>query len=195
MTRPEDILAFWLDEVGSAGWYKQDDALDARIREQFGEAWEGLTEGRFGLWLTYPSGVLAYIILADQFPRNMFRGDGRSFASDRIAVAAAKQAIHRGWDMKIDEPARQFFYLPLMHSENLCDQDRCVRLMKERMPDAGDGNLLHAQVHREVIREFGRFPYRNEALGRKSTEAEKTYLSQGGYGATLRGFQAEVEAA
>ncbi|AUC51710.1 MULTISPECIES: DUF924 family protein [unclassified Sagittula] len=195
MARPEDILAFWLDEVGPDGWYKQDEALDQEIRDRFLTAWEGQMQGRYGLWLTYPSGTLAYIVLADQFPRNMFRGQGTAFASDRIALAAAKQAIHRGWDMRIDEPSRQFFYLPLMHSENLCDQDRCVRLMKERMPASGDSNLMHAKVHREVIRQFGRFPYRNDALSRKTTEAEKAFISDGGYGAILRDMQAEAEAA
>ncbi|EBA09554.1 DUF924 family protein [Sagittula stellata] len=195
MARPEDILAFWLDEVGPDGWYKQDEALDQEIRDRFLTAWEGQMQGRYGLWLTYPSGTLAYIVLADQFPRNMFRGKATAFSSDRIALAAAKQAIHRGWDMRIDEPSRQFFYLPLMHSENLCDQDRCVRLMKERMPASGDSNLMHAKVHREVIRQFGRFPYRNEALLRKTTEAEKTFISDGGYGAILRDMQAEAEAA
>ncbi|MGR3692958.1 MAG: DUF924 family protein [Sagittula sp.] len=195
MARPEDILAFWLDEVGPDGWYKQDEALDQEIRDRFLTAWEGQMQGRYGLWLTYPSGTLAYIVLADQFPRNMFRGQGTAFASDRIALAATKQAIHRGWDMRIDEPSRQFFYLPLMHSENLCDQDRCVRLMKERMPASGDSNLMHAKVHREVIRQFGRFPYRNDALSRKTTEAEKAFISDGGYGAILRDMQAEAEAA
>ena len=189
MSKPEDILAFWLDEVGPDGWYKQDAALDAAIRSRFGPAWENAMEGRYGLWLTYPSGTLAYIILLDQFPRNMFRGDGRAFASDAVSLAAAKQAIHRGWDLKIDEPARQFFYLPLMHSENLCDQDRCVRLMKERMPETGASNLLHARVHRQVIREFGRFPYRNDALGRSTTDAEQRFMESGGYGTTLRAMQ------
>jgi uncharacterized protein (DUF924 family) len=190
METPNDILAFWLDDVGPQGWYAQDDALDAAIRDRFLTTWQGAMEGRFGLWLTYPSGVLAYIVLTDQFSRNMFRGDARSFASDAIAKAAAKQAIHRGWDMKIDEPARQFFYLPLMHSENLCDQDRCVRLMKERMPDTGAGNLLHARVHREIIRIFGRFPYRNAALGRSSNPAEADFIAKGGYAALLRDLEA-----
>lgn len=190
MVTPDDILAFWLDEVGPEGWYKQDEALDAQIRERFLPAWEGLMQGRYGLWLTYPSGVLAYIILADQFSRNMFRGQGKAFSSDRVALTAAKQAIHRGWDMKIDEPARQFFYMPLMHSENLCDQDRCVRLMKERMPETGAPNLLHAKVHREVIRQFGRFPYRNDALDRRFTDAERSYVDEGGYGRTLREIEA-----
>ena len=193
MATPEQVLDFWLDEVGPEGWYKQDDALDDTIRSRFLPVWDEAMEGRFGLWLTYPSGVLAYIILMDQFPRNMFRGDRRSFAADRIALAAAKQAIHRGWDMKIDPPARQFFYLPLMHSENLCDQDRCVRLMKERLSDSAD-NLLHARVHREVIRRFGRFPYRNAALGRTDTAAEQAFAAEGGYGAILRGMQEKAAA-
>ena len=190
MSGPEDVLAFWLDEIGPEGWYKQDEDLDTTIRDRFGAMWEGAMEGKYSLWLTYPSGVLAYVILTDQFPRNMFRGDGKSFASDRIALAAAKSAISKNWDMKIDEPARQFFYLPLMHSENLCDQDRCVRLMVERMPEAGASNLLHARAHRQVIRQFGRFPYRNEALSRRPTAPEAEYVAAGGYGETVRELQA-----
>jgi uncharacterized protein (DUF924 family) len=88
--------------------------------------------------------------------------------------------------MKIDEPARQFFYLPLMHSENLADQDRCVRLVLTRLPETGVSNLLHAKAHREVIRRFGRFPHRNAALGRSDTPAEAAFLASGGYGAVVR---------
>lgn len=188
MATPEEILAFWLDEVGADGWYRQDAALDDTIRERFEATWQEAMDGRFGLWLTYPSGALSYIVLLDQFSRNMFRDTKKAFSSDAIALAAAKQAIHRGWDLKIDAPARQFFYLPLMHSENLCDQDRCVRLMMERMPASSD-NLLHARAHREVIRRFGRFPYRNAALGRTNTAAEQRFLDEGGYGAILRELQ------
>ena len=194
MKAPEDILAFWLDETEPEQWYKADEALDAEIRSRFEETWEGAMEGRFGLWLTYPGGALAYILLLDQFSRNMFRGSAKAFSSDAIALAAAKQAIWRGWDMKIDEPARQFFYLPLMHSENLCDQERCIRLMKERLPETGASNLLHARAHREVIREYGRFPTRNEALSRATTTPESGYLQGGGYGEVLRKLQT-VEAA
>jgi uncharacterized protein (DUF924 family) len=190
MVSPDEILRFWLDEIGPAGWYNPTAELDETIRHRFASAWKAVTEGSYGLWLTYPSGTLAYIILTDQFPRNMFRDEGRAFASDDIARTAAKMAIDRDWDLKIDEPARQFFYLPLMHSENLCDQERCVRLMKERMPDAGASNLLHAQAHREVIRQFGRFPYRNDALDRRSSGGESNYLNEGGYGATVRALQA-----
>ncbi|MGR3394474.1 DUF924 family protein [Pseudooceanicola nanhaiensis] len=191
MVTPEDILAFWLDEVGPEGWYQPPAGLDDTIRDRFGAAWQAASEGAYGLWLTHPSGALAYIILMDQFPRNMFRGSGEAFASDRVALAAAKVAVERKWDLKIDPPARQFFYLPMMHSECLSDQERCVRLMKERLPEAGD-NLLHAKAHREVIRRFGRFPYRNEALNRTVTPPEKAYLDAGGYGSTVRGLQEAV---
>ena len=194
MANPEDILAYWLDEVGPDGWYRGDAALDQEIRDRFEHAWAEAQDGACGLWLTYASGALAYLILADQFSRNMFRGTGQAFASDRAARAVAKAAISKGWDMKIDEPARQFFYLPLMHSENLCDQDRCVRLMKERMPETGAENLLHARAHREIIRQFGRFPYRNQALHRETTEAEARCLENGGYGEILRGLKEKVAA-
>ncbi|WP_406649942.1 DUF924 domain-containing protein [Aliisedimentitalea scapharcae] len=190
MVGPDEILRYWLDELGPAGWYSGAAELDQQIRDKFLSTWEAACEGKFSLWLTYPSGTLAYIILMDQFPRNMFRDTGKAFATDRAALAVAKVAINKGWDLKIDEPARQFFYLPLMHSENLCDQDRCVRLMKERMPIAGESNLLHARAHRQVIREFGRFPYRNQALSRHSTGLETAYVQAGGYGHTMRQLQA-----
>ncbi|MEL7091440.1 MAG: DUF924 family protein [Pseudomonadota bacterium] len=187
MVGPEDILSFWLDECTPEQWYKQSDALDATIRTRFGDAWQAAAEGSFSMWLTYPSGALAYIILTDQFSRNLFRDDPRAFALDRAALAAAKSAIARGWDMRIDPPARQFFYMPLEHSENLCDQDRAVRLIHERMGDPH--YLLHARAHREVIRSFGRFPHRNAALGRKTSEAEATFLHNGGYGSVLRALE------
>ena len=193
MAKPEDVLAFWLDECTPADWYKSDAAFDATIRDRFAEAWREAAEGALGLWLTYPSGVLAYIILTDQFPRNMFRDSGDAFATDHLARAAAKVAIDRNWDLKIDEPGRQFFYLPLMHSENLCDQDRAVRLIHSRMPETGVSNQDHACAHRSVIRDFGRFPYRNAALGRKTMASEQLFLDAGGYGAAIRAQQATVE--
>lgn len=189
MTEPDDVLALWLDEVGPKGWYQSSAALDDTIRERFEPALIGAAEGRHSLWLTYPSGALAYILLTDQFSRNMYRGTPAAFATDRIGLAAAKSAIHKRWDLKIDEPARQFFYLPLMHSESLVDQERCVRLICERMPEHGPDNLLHARAHRAEIREFGRFPARNEALGRASTSAERIYLEEGGYASTLRALE------
>ena len=194
MVHPQEVLEFWLDHVGEDGWYKADDAIDAQITKRFMSAWEAARDGGLSMWLTYPSGALAYLILTDQFSRNMFRGEAAAFALDPVALAVAKRAICKGWDMKIDAPARQFFYLPLMHSENLCDQDRCIRLLVEHMPQQGAGNLIHAQAHREVIRQFGRFPYRNAALSRDDTRAETAYAAQGGYGATLRALQADVAA-
>ena len=192
MTGPADVLSFWLDEVGPDGWYSVDEDLDARVRDRFEGLWEKATEGALSLWLTYPSGALAYVILTDQFPRNMFRGQGKAFSTDKVALAVAKSAIDRDWDLKIDEPARQFFYLPLMHSENLVDQERCVRLMCQRMPQHGASNLMHARAHREVIRQFGRFPYRNVALSRATTTQEQAYVEAGGYGATVRALQKEA---
>ena len=190
MVKPEEVLSFWLDEIEPSSWYTGSESFDQQIRDRFLTAWEEVQKGQYGLWLTYPTGTLAYIILTDQFPRNMFRGDGRSFATDRKARAAAKSAIEKKWDMRIDEPARQFFYMPLMHSENLCDQDRCIRLMMQRMPEGGPSSLLHAKAHREVIRQFGRFPYRNDALSRKYTTPEKAYIDAGGYGHTVQEMQA-----
>ncbi len=181
MVKPEEILAYWLDEVGPEGWYKGGAALDQEIRDRFEKDWERAVEGSYALWLTYPTGTLAYIILTDQFPRNMFRDTSRAFSSDRLARAAAKVAISRGWDVKIDGMARQFFYMPLMHSECLADQDRSVRLIKERMPDGGEANLIHAKAHREVIRLFGRFPTRNAALERATTPNEADFVETGGY--------------
>ncbi len=181
MADPNSVVSFWLDEVGPDGWYAGGEALDALVRDRFETLWWDTLRGANALWQTYPTGQLAYLILMDQMPRNMFRGTPTAFASDRTALASAKQAIKMDWDMRIDEPARQFFYLPLMHSESLTDQDRAVRLFKARMPLTGETHLVHAKAHREEIRLFGRFPGRNPALGRKSTTAEMAYQQTGGY--------------
>ncbi|MGC9368730.1 MAG: DUF924 family protein [Paracoccaceae bacterium] len=190
MLGPKDVIAFWLDEVGPERWYASDEALDARIRERFGGLWEKARAGGLHDWLTSPRGMLAYLILTDQFPRNMFRGEARAFATDARARAEAKLAIDHGFDMRVPEPERQFFYLPLIHSECLTDQDRCVRLMLTRMPETGAANLLHAKAHREVIRRFGRFPFRNEALSRNSSAEERSFVAEGGYGRTVERLRA-----
>lgn len=184
----EDVLGFWLDEVGEAGWYAGGEALDATVRERFEGLWTRASEGALGLWLTYPTGVLAYCILTDQFPRNMFRGTARTFATDPIALAAAKMAVDRGWDLRIDMPARQFIYMPLEHSEVLVDQDHAVRLIHMRMPGATE-TLLHARAHRDVIRRFGRFPFRNAALGRTDTPDEAAWLARGGYAEAVKAIR------
>lgn len=195
MVTPEQVLSYWIDEVGPKGWYAGGEALDAEVREKFGTAWQEAREGACGLWLTSPVGTLGYIVLTDQLPRNMHRGHADSFATDSSARAAAKLAIERDWDMRIDEPTRQFFYMPLMHSENLIDQDRCVRLTKTRMPEGGAETMRHACAHREIIRKFGRFPFRNAALGRTTTAAEQAFLDAGGYAAALREIDEKTKAA
>ncbi|TCP42151.1 DUF924 family protein [Rhodovulum marinum] len=192
MSRKAEIIEFWLNEVGPGGWYKADPAVDEAITTRFKGHWESAHAGEFHDWPTNPEGALAFLILTDQFPRNMFRGDWRSFATDVLARAASKQAIEHNFDMRYPEPERQFFYMPLMHSECLMDQDRCVRLMLTRMPETGADNLLHAKAHRELIRRFGRFPFRNEALHRGSSEEEVAFLEAGGYAACVAELRASA---
>ncbi len=176
------ILEFW-EEIGPKGWYVADDALDNQIRDRFLSSWEAARDGKYKDWVTRPESTLAYIILVDQFPRNMFRGHANSFATDRLARWASKRAIVRDFDTHFEGGIRQFFYLPLMHSESNVDQDSGVRAFITRMPN--EQILRHARAHRQVIREFGRFPYRNDALGRETTPAEAAYLKAGGYGYTV----------
>ncbi len=189
MADSNEIIEFWIDEVGPEGWYNATEELDARIQERFGETWEKAALGEYHSWACDPHKSLALLILLDQFPRNMFRGSGRAFNTDRKALCVAKKSIDLGFDLRYEEPQRQFYYLPLMHSESLTDQERCVRLMKTRLPQTGEENLVHAKGHREVIRKFGRFPYRNDALLRKTTSQEMTYLAAGGYSETMRQLQ------
>ncbi|WP_210527734.1 DUF924 family protein [Rubellimicrobium arenae] len=189
----KDVLEFWFQEIGEARWFNGGDELDGMIRDRFLPLWERAMEGRLGLWLTTPPEALAYVILLDQFPRNMFRGDALSFASDAHARAAAKTVISRDWDLKLAERERIFLYLPLEHSENLVDQDRCVRLVKARMPELGADYLLHARAHREQIRRFGRFPTRNASLRRTTTPDEQAFLDRGGYPALVEELKAGAD--
>lgn len=184
MGEAAEIVRFWIEEVGTEGWYRQDEALDSDIRARFRDLWERARRGGLCGWGSNPRGSLGYLILTDQFPRNMFRGDARAFATDQAARTAAHSAIARGFDAAIAPPARQFFYLPFMHAESLPLQDRCVRLMALRLP--GSDNPRHARAHREIIRRFGRFPYRNAALGRRDTPAEADFLAGPGYRGVLR---------
>ncbi len=192
MITAEDILDFWLVEAGEKAWY--DGAhLDAKIAVRFELVWQAARVGKLDHWLATPQDALALLILVDQFPRNMFRGTASSFASDGVARAAAKQAIRLGHDLKIKLPERQFFYMPLNHSENQADQDQCVRMILLNMPDAE--LLLHARAHRAQIRDFGRFPTRNAALGRVSSVAEQAFLDAGGYPALVKRMREERDAA
>ena len=173
----EDLLRFWLDEVGPAGWYAGGAALDAECRDRFLDAWERARAGAFDGWICAPRSALALVILLDQLPRNMFRNDPRAFATDAKALATAKGAIRRGFDLRVEEPARWFFYMPLVHSEAVGDQERAVRLSALRVADPAV--LKQARAHREVIRRFGRFPYRNAALGRRTSPEETAFLEAG----------------
>ncbi|MFH5775648.1 DUF924 family protein [Paracoccus sp. NGMCC 1.201697] len=180
---PDEITRFWLDEVGEKGWYARDDALDQSIRDRFMATWAQADE-LARQWAQTPQGALAALILTDQFPRNMFREDPRAFATDDLAREIADAAVSAGHDLRIEPPARQFFYLPFEHSENLSDQNRAVELFAEFMPGE---NLRHAELHRDTIARFGRFPWRNAALGRPPTEAENRVMQAGGYGALVSG--------
>lgn len=190
-----DITRFWLDEAGPTRWYAVDAALDTQIRDRFQAAWEAARKGDLAGWRESPGESLGYLILTDQFPRNMFRGDERAFATDGLARQAANIAIDRRWDLSVPEPERQFFYLPLMHSESLRDQDRCIRLMIERLPKTGADNVLHARAHRQIVRRFGRFPYRNAALRRMTLPSEQVFLDSDGYGGVLRELDRSAAAA
>ncbi len=189
MSDPVEVLDFWLGEIGPEGWYAGGPEIDAAVSLQFADLWQALREGGLEHWVEGTVGTLAYLIVADQFSRNIHRGSPLAFATDAQARAAARQALDQGWDMGAPSPERQFFYMPFEHSEELADQDLSVRLMQERLADQ-PGNILHAKAHREIIRRFGRFPFRNAALGRPSTMEEATFMAEGGYGAIVRALEA-----
>ena len=189
MITPMDILDFWLVEAGEKAWY--DGAhLDAKIAVRFEPVWQAARVGKLDHWLATPQQALALLILVDQFPRKMFRGTALSFASDPAALRVAKQAIKLGHDVKTKPPERQFFYMPLMHSEVQADQDQCLRMFLLNLPDAE--HLLHARAHRALIRDFGRFPTRNAPLGRVPSEAELAFLAAGGYPELVKKMRGEL---
>tara|TARA_R110002096_G_scaffold44980_1_gene121420 strand:+ start:2314 stop:2907 length:594 start_codon:yes stop_codon:yes gene_type:complete len=179
---PEAIRKFWFEEAGSAAWYRVSPDFDARMRRRFAGSIEReaavLRTGDHP-WQDDADDALALILMFDQFPRNIWRGSGKAFAFDALARQVARGMIERGFDYAIDESRRAFVYMPFMHSEALADQDYCVELAAERLKSQGTHD--HAVKHREVIRRFGRFPYRNEALQRETTPEEADYLKHGGY--------------
>jgi uncharacterized protein (DUF924 family) len=192
MSDPIEILDFWLGEVGPEGWYAGGDALDDTCRERFAETWQAAHEDGLEHWVEGTVGTLAYLILCDQLARNMHRGSRLAFATDARARAAARKAVEMGWDMAAPEPERQFFYMPFEHSENLEDQALAVTLLQERVPSNPD-MALHARAHQAIIARFGRFPFRNAALGRDTSPEEAAFMAEGGYAAEvarLRGSHA-----
>lgn len=180
MTTPNAVLTHWFETIGPKGWFVSDPAVDAALAERFGDAVEAAMAGGLDHWAESRDGALALVLLLDQFPRNLFRGQARAFEGDARALAVADAAIAQGWDLETDEPARHFFYLPFEHAEDLAAQDRAVAFCAERINDGGKA-LHHAEAHRDLIRRFARFPHRNAALGRPSTEEERAHLASGGY--------------
>jgi uncharacterized protein (DUF924 family) len=175
-TNPAEIVTFWR-EAGPDKWFADDHAFDFTVRSKFFAAHEAAARGELAAWQDDREGALALVLLFDQFPRNMFRGEARAFATDAMARAVADRALARGFDQATDPTMRPFFYLPLMHSESPVDQDRCLRLY-EALGDTEQ--LRYAREHRDVIKDFGRFPHRNRALGRATTPAEREFLDRDG---------------
>lgn len=192
MSDPVEVLDFWLGEVGPEGWYAVDPELDALIRHRFGELWQAALDGGLAHWAEGVAGSLALLVVTDQFPRNMFRGEARAFATDPLAREVARKAVAEGWDLEAPEPDRQFFYLPFEHSEDPADQQFAVDLISERLP-ASPESALHARAHQSIIAHFGRFPFRNAALGRDSTVAEQEFLEGGGYASMVNDLRATSE--
>jgi len=189
MSDPIEVLEFWLGEVGPEGWYAGGEALDDECRARFLDLWQAAHEGGLEHWVDGTVGTLAYLVICDQLARNMHRGTDLAFATDARALAAARQAVEAGWDMGAPEPERQFFYMPFEHSENPADQELAVRLLTERM--ASDPDMaLHARAHQAIIARFGRFPFRNAALGRDTTPAEAEFMAAGGYAAEVARLRA-----
>ena len=174
--RPSQILEFWFAETPSKRWYVADPGFDAEIRRRFESTWSEARDGALDGWAAGSDGALALILLLDQFSRNMFRGEGQAFSTDAKARFVASLAVEQGYDRAAPSGRRQFFYMPFMHSELLADQDRCIALFRENLPD-DKSSLSFALKHRDVIARFGRFPARNKALGRATTAEEAEFLA------------------
>ncbi|MBZ0091596.1 MAG: DUF924 domain-containing protein [Sulfuricellaceae bacterium] len=170
---PDSILEFWYSAPLQKAWFSSTPELDSLIRDRYRGLWRRACEGGLDGWKASPEACLALIVVLDQFPLNMFRGQAMSFASGDKAIALTKYALEQGYQQSLAKERLVFLYLPLMHSENLDDQDWAVRLFEE----AGfEDNVRFARHHREIVRKFGRFPHRNAILGRKSSPEEIEYL-------------------
>lgn len=179
MTTPNEVIAFWR-EAGAAKWFARDDAFDAEFRQRFESAHFAAARGEYEAWLDSAEGALALQILLDQFPRNCFRGSAHSYATDGLARHYAQRAVEAGLDRDVEAPLRVFCYMAFEHSESLTHQHQAVELIAA----LDDAELLrYAELHRDVVQRFGRFPHRNAALGRQSTQEEIDYLASGGFSA------------
>ncbi len=188
--RAQVILDFWFGTPGSpehAGprgiWFKKDEKFDSEIRTKHFADYEAARDGRYDSWRSAAPSSLALVVALDQFPRNLFRGDPRAFATDKQALQIAQDAIEKGFDAKVMPHQRIFYYLPFEHSEDISMQERCLTLI-DAMPDFDlkSGYYDYALRHHKIIERFGRFPHRNETLDRESTPEEREYLAQPGAG-------------
>lgn len=184
MHEQKDVLNFWLNDVPEEDWYSCIPALDAQIRLRFESLWRRAVRGELRDWWKTPKGSLAFIILTDQFSRNMFRNHAYSYATDAIALKCARNAVSWNFDMSVPKYGREFFYTPFIHSESLEDQEMCAALTLARLKEDPHAPIPHVWAHHQQIQDFGRFPARNVALGRTSTQQEVAFLKRGGY-ATL----------
>jgi len=175
--RALEVLKFWFEETSPKQHFVSDPAFDDAICTRFGILHADASAGLLDKWMETADGALALIILLDQFSRNMFRGKAQAFAYDAKAQALADQAITAGHDMATPADRRAFFYMPFMHAEDLATQEKCIEIVRERQGE-DSGNMPHAIWHRDVIAEFGRFPFRNIALGRESTKEEIAFLNR-----------------
>lgn len=185
------VLDFWFGapdsaEFGSArkAWFTKDAAFDAQVRERFGALVERALRGELDAWADAPRSALAQILLLDQLTRNAFRGTSRSFAGDARALAAASRMVGARQDEALPPFMRGFVYLPFEHAEGMAMQDEAIRLFNRLASEAPEhaDMLDYAHRHRAVIERFGRFPHRNEVLGRQSTAEEIAFVQQPGSG-------------
>jgi uncharacterized protein (DUF924 family) len=174
---PSEVVTFWR-AAGADRWWTKNDDFDATIRSRFLALWHEAAAGGLQDWRSSDDGLLALVIVLDQFPRNMFRGDKRTYATDPLAREVATQAIAAGVDRRVDPVLRQFIYIPFMHSEHLADQERCIELF--RAVDEPE-SAKYAEGHADIVRRFGRFPHRNALLGRATTAEEQAFLESGGF--------------
>ena len=174
---PKQVLSFWM-KAGPKRWFKSNPEFDHKILEKFLVTHQAAELGKLAAWEDEAESALALVIVLDQFPRNMFRGTVRAFSTDELALAAAKRAIERGFNRKIKLPELSFLYLPFEHSENLADQETALKLFEATKDKE---QVRWAKLHFDTIQRFGRFPHRNEILGRRSTPEEIAFLDAGGF--------------
>lgn len=173
----KDILDFWFKETAKEQWFKKDDTFDEAIRNRFGETVEAALTGKLDNWSEDDDGVLALILVLDQFTRNIFRDSPRAFAGDPLALKTTLTAIENGYLARNEINHRYFLLMPMMHSEDINIQDASLPLFKQHAPEMA---YDYAIKHRDIIAKFGRYPHRNEILGRASTPEEIAFLQEPG---------------